>query len=313
MINNREKNFVTAVVYIYNSEKTIENFICNLNKTLNSNFENYEIICVNDSSKDNSVLIINSIAEKLEGAVLSIVNMSYYQGLELSMNAGVDLAIGDFVFEFDTTEMDYEASLIMETYYHSLKGFDIVAASSRKNQKLTSKIFYKLYNKFADTHYSLSTETFRILSRRAINRVHSLSKTIPYRKALYANCGLKIDTIKYESINSNHSASTKLQQLDRKETAINTLILFTNVAYRISISMTFIMMLATFGIALYTVLTFALGKPVAGFTTIMLVMTGSFFGIFAILAIVIKYLTLIVDLIFKKQKYIIESINKITK
>lgn len=313
MITNKEKNFITAVVYLHNSEKTIEKFLKQLNQTLGANFESYEIICVNDFSLDKSVEIINRVANELEGCVLSIINMSFYQGLELSMNAGVDLAIGDFVFEFDVTDIDYDFELVMETYEHSLKGFDIVAASSKNDQKFTSKFFYKIYNKFANTQYDLATETFRILSRRAINRVHSLSKTIPYRKALYANCGLKIDTLKYNPTVVNHSSSTKEQRLDRKETAVNTLILFTNVAYKLAITMTLVMMLSTFGIGIYTIFTFALGKPVPGFTTIMLVMTGSFFGVFAIMAIMIKYLTLLVDLIFRKQKYIIESINKITK
>lgn len=312
-ISNKEKNFVTAVVYVNNSGNSITNFLEKLSKQLNSNFENYEIICVNDASADDSVMKINRVANDLEGAVLSVINMSFYQGLEASMNAGVDLAIGDFVFEFDTTEMDYDLSIIMEIYYHSLKGFDIVSATSRNNSKFTSKMFYKLYNRFANTQYNLSTETFRILSRRAINRVHSLSKTIPYRKALYANSGLKMDMLFYDSTASNQRIISKEESKDRKRIAMNTLVLFTDVAYKVAIIMTFMMMIATLSGAIYTAFIFALGKPVPGFTTIMLVMTGSFFGIFSILAIIIKYLTLIIDLIFKKQKYIVESINKITK
>ena len=50
-----------------------------------------------------------------------------------------------------------------------------------------------------------------------------------------------------------------------------------------------------------------------GFTTTMLVLTGSFFGVFAILTIIIKYLSLLVNLIFKKQRYLVESIEKISK
>lgn len=84
-------------------------------------------------------------------------------------------------------------------------------------------------------------------------------------------------------------------------------------AYRISMLMTAVMMIATLGGVIYTIAVFALGQPVAGYTTTMLVLTGSFFGVFAILAMIIKYLSVLVDLIFKKQKYIIESIDKITK
>ena len=48
------------------------------------------------------------------------------------MNAGVDLAIGDFVFEFDTVCMDYKTELLMQVYRRSLEGFDIVSASAMR-------------------------------------------------------------------------------------------------------------------------------------------------------------------------------------
>ena len=85
-ISNKEKNFVTAVVYVNNSGNSITNFLEKLSKQLNSNFENYEIICVNDASVDDSVMKINRVANDLEGAVLSIINMSFYQGLEAVAN-----------------------------------------------------------------------------------------------------------------------------------------------------------------------------------------------------------------------------------
>ena len=54
----KEKNFVSAVVYIKNAENEIENFVVNLNKVLNKHFLHYEIILVNDGSVDNSILKI---------------------------------------------------------------------------------------------------------------------------------------------------------------------------------------------------------------------------------------------------------------
>lgn len=60
--------------------------------------------------------------------------------------AGTDLAIGDYVLEFDTVEMDYPSSLIMDIYMESLKGYDIVSASPARRQKFTSAFFYKIFN-----------------------------------------------------------------------------------------------------------------------------------------------------------------------
>lgn len=313
MVKDKEKNFVSAVVYVHNRENTIKASLKQINDVLNEHFLKYEIICVNDASYDDSASVIKEFGEKYLDCPLSIVNMGFFQGVEMSMNAGVDLSIGDFVFEFDSDIIDFEPSLIMDIYYNSLKGYDIVSATADGKKRLSSSLFYKLFNKSAKTQYKLSTESFRILSRRAINRVHALSKTIPYRKALYANCGLKMDTVHYKPNNSSRTDVSNKQSDTRLETALDSLMLFTNIGYRASMILTIIMILATIGIGIYTILVFALGHPVPGFTTTMLVLTGSFFGVFAILTIIIKYLSLLVNLIFKKQRYLVESIEKISK
>lgn len=313
MVNDKEKNFISVVVYVHNREKTIKNFLAQVNNVLSKTFLKYEIICVNDASYDDSAKIIKEFGESSLECPLSIVNMGFFQGIEMAMNAGVDLAIGDFVYEFDSDIIDYDISLITDIYYHSLKGYDIVAAASNSRKRFTSKLFYKLFNRSAKTQYKISTDSFRIMSRRAINRVHSLSKTIPYRKALYANCGLKTDVVHYNATNNLRSMRENQQDDSRFETALDSLILFTNVAYKASIILTLIMILATIGIGIYTILVFALGHPVPGFTSSMLVLTGSFFGVFAILTIIIKYLSLLVNLVFKKQRYLVESIEKISK
>jgi dolichol-phosphate mannosyltransferase len=73
------------------------------------------------------------------------------------------------------------------------------------------------------------------------------------------------------------------------------------------------MMAATLAGGIYVMLIFLLGKPVAGYTTMMLLITASFFGVFAILAVILKYLSILVNLVFSKQKYMIESIEKIPR
>ena len=78
-----------------------------------------------------------------------------------------------------------------------------------------------------------------------------------------------------------------------------------------SIVMSVIMMLVTAIVAIYAICIFLSSNPMEGWTTTMLFLSFGFFGIFAILAIVIKYLSIIVNLIFKKSKYIVESIDKI--
>ena len=129
---NKEKNFVSAVIYVYKSENRIENFLRAIIDTLENNFEHSEIICIDDCSEDNSINIIKKLSRDAVSTSISVVHMSYYHGLESAMNAGLDLAIGDFVFEFDNTILDFDSDELMKIYYHALKGYDIVSASPDK-------------------------------------------------------------------------------------------------------------------------------------------------------------------------------------
>ena len=192
---NKEKNFASAVIYVHNAQNRIDEFLKTIVRVMEENFEHSEIICVNDS-----LSVIKKASNFATITSVSVVNMSYFHGLELSMNAGTDMAIGDFVFEFDNTCLDFDPMTIIDIYKCSLKGYDIVSASADRKEKLTSLLFYKVFDRYTELSYKMSTESFRVLSRRVINRISSMNKTIPYRKAAYANCGLKTCNIKLQMI-----------------------------------------------------------------------------------------------------------------
>ena len=312
-MNNKESCFVSAVVYVHNAESRISGYLKMLIKVLSQNFDNSEIICVNDASDDGSVDVIRKISSETEDSCITIVNTGCFHGLELAMNAGVDLAIGDFVFEFDNTVMDYDESMIMKIYQHALTGFDIVSASPDRKAKLSSRVFYSLFEQNATVSYKLSTETFRILSRRAINRIDSMNKTIPYRKAAYIASGMKLDTLKYDVKPAGPQTKNRRESNYRFGLAVDTLILFTEVGYRFSFFMTSMMIIISLTMIIYTLLVFFLGNPIEGWTTTLLFLSVAFFGLFGILTIIIKYLQIIVDMVFKRKHYIIESIEKLTK
>lgn len=309
MISNKEKNYVSAVVYVHNNEEKIREFVNKINNVLNGTFEKYEIIFVNDASSDKTREIISEESKQITTGIVTTINMSFLQGVETSMNAGIDFAIGDFVFEFDSIEMDYDISLVKDIYFKSLEGYDIVSAVPN-NIKMTSKMFYKVFNKYANMKNQLRTERFKIISRRGINRVDSMNVKIPYRKAVYANCGLKQTFIQYKTSTASQSKSTIK---DRKELAIDSLLLFTDIGYKISIFMAVIMLLFTLFVAIYSICIFINGNPVAGWTTTMLFLSFAFFGLFSLLTILIKYTQLLLNLQFTKQDYIIEGIEKDTK
>lgn len=308
---NKEKNFVSAVVYLHNDEHSVENFLSNVDKVLKENFEKYEIVCVNDFSTDNTVETVEKYCESKSVKSLTLINTSYFQGVESAMVAGVDISIGDFVFEFDSCLVDYDANMIMSVYRKSLEGNDVVFAVPKGAGRATSKLFYSLFNRFSGMQYKIKTQRFSIISRRGINRVKSMGVKTVYRKAVYASCGLPVTDFDYIPLKTEKTADS--QKAVKQELALNSLILFTDIGYKISVTLSFIMAAVLLLAGIYTVVIFFSANPVAGWTTTMLVMSFGFFGLFVVMAFVLKYLSLILNIVFTKKQYVVESIRKITK
>lgn len=309
-MTSKEKNFMSAVLYVHNDEALIADFLQMVMCVLEEQFEHSEIICVNDYSSDNSVDIVRKISKGAQSTTVTVLNMSFFHGVEAAMNAGMDLAIGDFVLEFDACVPDFAASEIMRVYRKSLEGYDIVSASPDKKQRFTSNLFYKVFNKFTDYSYQLGTERFRVLSRRVINRISSMNKSVPYRKAVYANCGLKTANVRYQVMGVSGVKDDGVERKYRTDLAVNSMILFTGLGYQFSVSMTVLMMLVAIAVAIYSAVVYLFSTPVAGWTTTIFFMSFAFFGLFGILSIIIKYLQILVDLVFRRKKYSFESIEK---
>ncbi len=313
-MDNKETNYVSCVIYVHNAADRVEDFLSFIIRVMEENFLHSEIICVNDASEDDSLSAMKKAAEKAVLTSVSVVNMSWFHGLELAMNAGTDLAIGDFVFEFDSTCADFPPETIMEVYRRSLEGYDIVSASPDVKEKFSSHLFYRIFDRYSTLSTRMTTERFRVLSRRVINRISSMNKSVLYRKALYAASGLKTDNLRYRPVRSAASSTMDANEKNyRSGLAVDSLILFTNVGYRFSMTMTLVMMLISVFVLAYTLITYFTSHPVEGWTTTILFLSVSFFGLFAILTIIIKYLQLLIDMIFKRRRYSFESIEKLTK
>ena len=301
---NKEKNFVSAVVYLHNDGTRAAEFCALLVKELEAHFDQYELVAVDDACTDDTVPLLRQFAANM-AKPLTILHMSLYQGLEAGMNAGLDAAIGDYVYEFDSTRHPYEPSMVFAAYQTALKGNDIVSVCPSRTTG-GSGLFYKVFNASSHSAYKLRTDAFRLVTRRAINRVHASSEHLPYRKAAYAASGLKMADLEFDGVLPN-------TEQGRWNLAMDSLALYTDAGFKASTGITMFMMILALAELLYTVVVFATGHPIEGWTTTMLVLTVGFAGLFAVLTILVKYLSLLLDLTFKKQKYLVESIEKIQK
>lgn len=164
-----EKKFISLVVYLHDAAPYLKYFLDTVLPVFEKNFQQYEVVCVDDASVDGTTQVLREYVESRQVKVMvSVVHMSFFQGLESAMNAGRDIAIGDFVYEFDDIFVDYEPEVILEVYRKLIEGSDIVAASSRGKMRTTSRIFYALYNKTSRGNGRIGPETFRIVSRLSL-------------------------------------------------------------------------------------------------------------------------------------------------
>ena len=315
MIQGKKENkFISLVVYLHNVENYIEYFMKTVIKVCESHFQDYEIVCVNDGCTDNTIERMKQYLEENQvQAMVNVIHMSFYQGMESAMNAGRDIAIGDFVYEFDDIFVDYEPDMLIKVYKKMLEGYDIVAAGSKGKMQLTSRLFYALYNRTSRLNSKIGPETFRLISRRAINRIKSVGQYIPYRKAVYSNCGLNMTTLYYESA-VKERPQNKNVNAERTALALDSFIYFTNVLERLSmiVSGTFLFITIVVGIYIITDL-FNASQPVEGWLSTMGFLALGFFGVFALLTIILKYLSVILNLIFKRQRYLVADIEKVVR
>ena len=303
-MNVKEKNFISAVVYLHNDGARAVEFCRAASAELDAHFAQYELVVVDDACTDDTVEQLRAWGRE-QTAPLTILRMSMYHGLENAMNAGLDAAIGDYVYEFDSTELCYPAELIIKAYQTALQGSDIVSVCPR-TVRGGSSLFYKVFNAHSQSAYRLRTDAFRLVTRRAINRVHASSAHLPYRKAAYAASGLKMTDLEFDG-------RLTIKSKGRFNLALDSLALYTNAGFKASMTITLCMLVLALAELIYTLVIFATGHPVEGWTTTMFVITVGFAGLFAVLTIVVKYLSLLLNLTFRQQKYLVESIEKLQK
>lgn len=312
--NKKEKKFISLVIYLHNVQQEVIPFFEKVIPVFEENFTQFEIVCVDDGCTDGTIGILKEYLDSNKVSVMvNIVHMSFFHGLESAMNAGRDLAIGDFIYEFDSVVIDYSIDMLMNVYYKLLEGNDIVAAGTGGKIRFTSKLFYFLYNKTSKARGKIGPETFRIVSRRAVNRVKSIGQYIPYRKALYSNCGLNTAVLTYEPMNGQ--AKKKKQAAgERASLALDSFIYFTNALERISAIISGAFLILTIGMGFYIIKDFLTGiSIVEGWMSTMGFMALGFFGVFALLTIILKYLSVMLNLIFRQQRYLVADIEKVVK
>ena len=129
-----------------------------------------------------------------------------------------------------------------------------------------------------------------------------------YRKAVFANSGLAST---YLTFDPQKAAADRGSGKERRTLAMDSLILFTDIGFKIALVLSIIMLCFAAVVGIYTVVIYATGHPVEGWTPIMIFLAIGFFALFAILTFVLKYLSLILNLNFRRQRYVVGNVEKL--
>lgn len=309
----KEYKFVSAVIYIHNEQKYIQEFVQMIYKYLNDRFYKFEIICVDDASSDSSISKVQQIVEENRLTNVSLISMDIYQGREASMEAGVDFSIGDYVYELewiDLVEPEHYVKLLWNAYKTALSGFDIVSTAAPKPSNIQSKIFYKIYNKFNLNYTPLTPERFRIVTRRAINRVSNLNNSIVYRKALFSNCGLKSKVLEYTNGVPVQNSEKNVQK-NKSKLGTHVLLAYTTFIQKVSEGIVFLNILNLLITSCLIIFNLARGDIVSEISLLWLGISILSVAISAIILFALKYLELILGLLLRKENYIVGAVSKL--
>lgn len=316
----KEKAFVSVVLYLQNRAPEIPQFLPALDGFMSDNFENYEIIAVNDFSSDGSDERIRAAAQSLKRDI-TLVNLAWRHGPEKGVMAGVDLAIGDYVFEIEMDKLNYPLGLLYELFKEAGKGFDIVSASPASKQNWGDILFFRLFNKISYLPFDIYKETARIVSRRAINSILGMNEQIIYRKILYKFSGFPSKVLMYEPVASaSSSASTAtssasqirgLSLREKMRLAMDVFVSFSNIGTDISVAMSSLFLIISVLLGVYALaIYFTQSGVVPGWTTQVLFMSFCFSGVFMVLGLQSKYISIILFEAKGRPNYTVRSIER---
>ena len=228
---------ISIIIPAYNEEESLPLLYERLNKLMNSitNYE-FEVLFVNDGSKDKTIHIIKELREKDER--ICYVDFSRNFGKEIAMLAGLDYAKGDAVIFMDADLQD-PPELIPELIKYWEEGYDDVYArrSSRKGEtwlkKFTSKMYYKILQKLTKVEIQKDTGDFRLLDRRCVNALKKLRENGRNSKSMFSWIGYSKKEVLYDR-DPRIAGKTKWNYKKLIDLAIDGITSFTTSPLRIS-------------------------------------------------------------------------------
>jgi len=195
-----DRHLHSVVVPVYNEVEGIDAFHARASSALASVDGDYELVYVDDGSRDGSWQRLQQIAAHDEH--VRVVRFSRNFGHQIAITAGHDFARGDTVTTIDADLQD-PPELISEMIARWREGADIVYAvrTERKGEtafkRHSASVFYRMMRRLADIDMPVDVGDFRLLSRRAADALKSMPEQHRYVRGMVAWLGFSTASVEY--------------------------------------------------------------------------------------------------------------------
>lgn len=308
---------LSLIIPCFNEQAALPLFYDEVTAVLNTMQCAYEILFVNDGSRDETLAILKGFAEKDEH--VTYLSLSRNFGKEAAMYAGFCNASGDYVAVMDADMQDPPALLPEMVKMLETRDYDSVA-TRRVNREGEPPIrswfarkFYKLINRISDADIVDGARDFRLMKREMVDAIVAMSEYNRFSKGIFGWIGFKTYWLPYQNV-ERVAGETKWNFWKLLKYAFDGIINFSEVPLSIAswsgIGMAFV---ASIMLVVIIVRRLCFGDPVAGWASTMCVIV--FIGAIQLFCIGImgQYLAKTYNETKKRPHYIISESNKEVK
>ena len=303
---------ISVVIPMYYEEEVAQECYSKMTQVLlNIKDYDYEIICVNDGSKDKTLPILEKIAE--EDKKVKVISFARNFGHQCAVTAGLKYVTGDAIVIIDADLQD-PPELIPEMLKLWEEGNEVIYGKRKtregesKFKLLTAKMFYNTLNALSDVDIPKDTGDFRLVDRKVVDVINSLPEHNKFLRGLFSWVGFEQKAFEYER-KERFAGKTKYPLKKMLKLASDGIIGFSSKPLKIVGGLGIITICISFIILIYAILsfTFKWNQLAPGWTSLM-VTTTFFSGVILIsLWMIGEYISRIYDETKGRPQYIINK------
>src|SRR5436309_879102 len=260
---------ISVVVPIFNEEENLPELRDRITKALESIGDSWELICVNDGSRDRSLAMLREMHQ--HDPRIKLINLSRNFGHQPAVTAGIHYARGDCVILIDGDLQD-PPELFPEMVSKWKEGNQIVLAERRSRSETGTRgigfrLFYPIFRRISDLPSAPDAGIFGLMDRRVVEEFNKLPERNRFIPGLRSWLGFNQASVLYDR---NERAHGKPKQTLRKliRYAMDGMISFSYKPLRAAAYLGLLVSISAFGLGVFYIVTFfAWHKEFTGFTT----------------------------------------------